>query len=42
MGVRCEGARYLINFQPEDENLQPSPFLPHSCLLAVGPIKVSN
>jgi len=25
-----------------NENLQTSPLLPHSCLLAVGPVKVSN
>ena len=42
MAERCESARYLINFQPEDENLQPSPFLPHYCLLRVGPVKVKE
>jgi len=25
-----------------DENLQTSPLLPHSCLLKVDPVKVSN
>ena len=32
----------LYDIQHEDENLQTSPLLPHSCLLAVGPVKVRN
>jgi hypothetical protein len=31
-----------VNFDIEEENLQTSPLLPHSYLLAVGPVKVKT